>query len=145
MPDGPSDRSSPDAENNLPDAPALRPAPLQSSEKADKGCLVMLVFLFAGVFLFPAFFFLGGAIFIVPLLLCFLMAMLAPYVNPLENRGTSARWWGRVISFVITAGVIITIWYRMFWRDQEAPPEVRQTHGMRSPGRGHMVLSRAWS
>jgi hypothetical protein len=145
MPDDPSDRSSPETENNLPEAPALRPAPLQSSDKADKGCLVMLAFLFVGVFLFPAFFFLGGAIFIVPCLLCFLVAMLAPYINPMENRGTSPKWWGRIVSFVVMAGVIITIWYRIFWKEETAPPDVRQTHGLRGPVGGHAVPSAAWS
>jgi hypothetical protein len=145
MPDDPSDLTSADAENNLPEAPAVRPAPLQS-DKADKGCLVSLVFLFVGVFLFPAFFFLGGAVFIVPCLLCFLIAMVSPYVNPLENRATSAKWWGRALTFVVMAGAVIAIWYWLFWHGgEEGPPEVRQTHGMRGSYRDPAAPAVAWS
>ena len=110
MPDDPADACPPDAENNTADAPAPRPAPLQGADKADAGCLILLGVTFIGVFLLPAALLLGGAPVIIPLITCLLLALAAPFLNPLERRSPRAKWWGRIITFLILAGLVVAAW-----------------------------------
>ena len=111
MPDESSDPCPPDAENNTPEAPAARPGPLQHSDKADAGCLILLGVTFIGVFLLPAAFLLGGAPLIVPLITCLLLVLVTPFINPLERQSTAAKWWGRVITFLLLAGGVVALWF----------------------------------
>jgi hypothetical protein len=127
MPDDPADHCPPDSENNTPEAPAVRPAPLQSTDKADVGCLITLFVMFIGVFLFPAVMFLGGAPLIVPLIVCLLLILVTPFVNPTERRSVSSKWWGRVITFLILAVLILGVWYWKLGRKKDDQPfDVRQ-------------------
>lgn len=110
MPDDPADACPPDAENNTSEAPPSRPAPLQGADKADVGCLIALGALFAGVFLFiPAIWF--GGPFVIAALGVFLLAIATPFLNPLERRSPKAKWWGRVLTFLLLAGLVIGAWF----------------------------------
>ncbi len=110
MPDDPADDCPPDAENNTSEAPAPRPAPLQRSDKADTGCLIVLGVAFAGVFLLiPAIWF-GGPL-VIAVIGALLLALATPFINPLERRSSAAKWWGRIITFLILAGLIIAAWF----------------------------------
>ncbi len=110
MPDDPADACPPDAENNTSEAPPSRLASLQGADKADMGCLIALGALFAGVFLFiPAIWF-GGPLVIVAILF-FLLVIVTPFLNPLERRSSKARWWGRVLTFLLLAGLVVAAWF----------------------------------
>lgn len=112
MPDDPADACPPDAENNTAEAPPPRPVPLQGADKADIGCLITLGIAFAGVFLFvPAIWF-GGVVVIagIGVLLLVLATLL---LNPLERRSPKAKWWGRILTFLILAGLVIVAWFWM--------------------------------
>lgn len=105
MPDDPADACPPDAENNTAEAPAPRPAPLQGSDKADIGCLIVLGALFVGVFLLiPAIWF--GGPFVIAVIGFLLLALATPFLNPLERWSSNAKWWGRVLTFLILAGLV---------------------------------------
>lgn len=107
----PARETSPDAENNTPEAPAHRPQPLAEHDKADTGCLVFLFFLFIGVFFLPAFALLGGAPFIVPAIGILLLIILTRFVNPTERCAGPAKWWGRVICFLVMVAIVIGGWF----------------------------------
>ncbi|HEX2749632.1 MAG TPA: hypothetical protein VHM91_16600 [Verrucomicrobiales bacterium] len=128
MPDDPSDHCPPDTENNTTEAPALRPGPLQHADKADTGCLVMLFVMFIGVFLLPAVFLLGGAPIIIPLILCLLMVLATPFVNPMEGRRSNRSvWTGRVVTFLVLAAIVVAAWYWLLGRKRtDEPFDVRQ-------------------
>lgn len=106
----PAQEPAPDAENNTPEAPAHRPQPLAENDKADTGCLVVLFFMFVGVFFLPAFVLLGGAPFIVPAISILLLILVTPFVNPTDRFSGPAKWWGRVITFLVLVGLIIGAW-----------------------------------
>lgn len=110
MPDDLADDCPPDAENSTDGAPAPRPAPSQLSDKADIGCLIILGVTFIGIFLLPAAFLLGGAPLIIPLITCLLLALSAPFINPLERRSPKAKWWGRILTFLLLAGLVVAAW-----------------------------------
>jgi hypothetical protein len=146
MPDLPSDPDQPDSENNLPEAPAVRPAPLQQqTDKADAGCLVMLFVLFIAVFLFPAVLLLGGAPVIIPLILCLLMVLATPFMNPMERRSGPSKWWGRGITFLVLAGAVVAVWIWWWQRSREDHPfDIRQ-EGSRGPLWSHPGTPAGWS
>lgn len=99
-PPSPEDLPAADSENNTPDAPATRPAPLQREDKSDFGCLLFLLAGFIGIFFLPAIFLLGGAPFIIPLVFLLLFAVLTPVINPAERMPGRAKWIGRGIIFL---------------------------------------------
>ena len=145
MPDEPSDHCPPDAENNTTEAPALRPGPLQHADKADVGCLVMLFVMFIGVFLLPAVFLLGGAPIIIPLILCLLMVLATPFVNPMEGRSGRSIWIGRVITFLALAAIVVGVWYWLLGRKRSDEPfDVRQ-QGALSPHSAGPRRNCGWS
>ena len=109
MPDDPDAACPPDAENNTPDAPAPRPAPLQY-DKADTGCLIGLGMIFFFIFFGVGAVFLGLAPLLVPLLACFLVALATPWINPTERASPKVKWWGRVLTFLFLAGLIVVAW-----------------------------------
>ena len=96
----------PDGENNTPEAPAPRAAPL-AYEKSDIGCLIALGALFVLVFLLPAALLLGGAPLIVPGIVLFLMVLATPWINPAERMGPKVKWWGRVLTFLLLTGLLV--------------------------------------
>ncbi len=109
MPDDLADDCPPDAENSIAEAPASRPAPLQRADKADLGCLIVLGAAFAGVFLFiPAIWF--GGPFVLGVIGILLLALASPFLNPLERRSSKAKWWGRILTFLILAGLAVAAW-----------------------------------
>jgi hypothetical protein len=110
MPDDPADDCPPDAENNTPDAPAPRPAALQH-DKPDVGCLIALGALFICIFLVPALALLGGAPLLVPVIMMFLLALATPWINPAERMSPRARWTGRVLTFLLLAGLVVAAWF----------------------------------
>jgi len=109
MPDDPADDCPPDAENNTPEAPAPRPAPLQH-DKADTGCLIALGGFFICLFFVPAVALLGGAPLLVPVILVFLLALATPWINPAERMSPRARWTGRVLTFLLLTGLAAAAW-----------------------------------
>jgi hypothetical protein len=109
MPDDRDDACPPDAENNTPDAPAPRPAPLQH-DKADLGCLIALGGFFVLIFFLPAAAFLGGAPFIIPVIAILLLGLATPWLNPAERMAPAAKWWGRAITFVVIAALVVAAW-----------------------------------
>ena len=88
-----------DTENNTAEAPPARPAPLVEREKADMGCVALLMAAFVGVFFIPAVFLLGGAPVIIPLITLLLVAVITPVINPTERMAPKARWIGRAATF----------------------------------------------
>ncbi len=100
------------AEIEAPEDPAPRAQPLQHSDKADVGCLILLFGGFVGIFLLPAMFLLGGAPLIVPLISILILLILTPLVNPAERMAGPAKWWGRVICFLVMAACIVAL---LFW------------------------------
>lgn len=113
-----------DSENNTPDAPATRPAPLQDPrDKPNIGCILMLMALFLGVFLAPAAVLLGGAPLVIPLLAILIFTVLTPVLNPTERMGGKAKWTGRLLIFaLLTALVAIAWWYLM----RQVPEPLRE-------------------
>jgi hypothetical protein len=111
MPDDPADPCPPDVENNTPEAPAQRPGPLQHSETADAGCLILLGVAFIGVFLLPAVLLLGGAVVGVAMIAFFLLVIATPFFNPMERAAPRAKWWGRAITFLVLAGILVAAWF----------------------------------
>ena len=118
MPDD-VDPSVDDSENNTPDAPPTRAGPLKDRERMDTGCLMLMMVGFVGIFMVPAFFLLGGAPVIIPLIVFFLTALLTPFINPTERMSSRARWTGRVVTFVVLGILIGIAAYHIFLR--EAP------------------------
>lgn len=118
MPDD-VDPSADDSENNTPDAPPTRVGPLKDRERMDTGCLMLMMVGFVGIFMVPAFFLLGGAPVIIPLIVFFLTALLTPFINPTERMPSRARWTGRVVTFVVLGILIGIAAYHIFLR--EAP------------------------
>ena len=108
-----------DSENNSPDAPPTRAGPLKDRERMDTGCLLLMMLGFAGIFMVPAFFLLGGAPFIIPLIVMFLAALATPFINPTERMAPQARWTGRIVTFTVIAASLGVGWYYIFMR--EAP------------------------
>lgn len=103
----PQDPTPADSENNTPDAPATRPAPLRDpQDKSDIGCLLMLLALFIGIFFLPAMFLLGGGPLVIPCLLLLIFAILTPVINPAERMARRPRWIGRVVIFLTLAGLV---------------------------------------
>ena len=94
--------------------PAPRAQPLQHSEKSDVGCLVLLFLMFVGVFFVPALFLLGGAPLIIPLITILLLGIATPFVNPVERYPGAVKWWGRILSFLFMAGLVVAfiLWLR---------------------------------
>lgn len=135
MPEEPIDQCPPDPENETPGAPVSRPAPLSRVDKADVGCLIFLGIGFVGVFLLPAAFLLGGAPVIVPLITCFLMVLATPFINPLERRSVSAKWWGRVITFSFLAGTIVVLWLWLYRMGDRMPTDDGEWSWFCSPDR----------
>ena len=118
MPDD-EDTHATDTENNTPEAPPTRIGPLKDRERMDRGCLVLMMFGFVGIFMVPAFFLLGGAPVIIPLIVLFLTALATPFINPTERMPARARWTGRIVIFVVL-GILLGIGaYYVFMR--EAP------------------------
>jgi hypothetical protein len=107
-------------ENNTPDAPPSRMEPLRTSERMDVGCLAMMIGGFIVLFFLPAFFLLGGAPFIIPLLLLFLVACATPFINPTERRPPQAQWTGRILTFLGLALLLLAAWYYIFLREAPA-------------------------
>lgn len=103
-------------ENNTPEAPPSRPAPLQDREKMDVGCLLLLMAAFAGIFCLPALFLLGGAPAILPLLTLLLVALVTPFINPAERMEPRAKWTGRLLTFLGLALLLAAGWYWFFQR-----------------------------
>ena len=101
-----------DSENNTPDAPATRPAPLQDSrDKPDVGCILMLMAMFLGVFLTPAIFLLGGAPLVIPLLAVLIFAVLTPVLNPAERLPGKSKWIGRLLIFALLTALVAGAWW----------------------------------
>jgi len=99
--------------------PTASPAVLPSGpgERMDTGCLMLMIAGFFVLFALPAFFLLGGAPLIIPLILLLLVAMITPLINPTERRPARARWTGRGITFFILALLLVGVWYVIFLRD----------------------------
>ncbi len=119
-------------EREFPYSPANTPAPPgRDDQKSDTGCLIMLFVFFIGVFLFPAFFFLGGAPFIVPLIILFLVAIVSVPLNPLEHQAKKAKWMGRIVTFLILATLLgLAAWHWWFkGLDDGQPHDIRQKDG----------------
>lgn len=112
-----------DAENNTPEAPPARPLPLKERERMDTGCLLLMVAGFFGVFMLPAFFLLGGAPVILPLLTLLLVAVLTPFINPVEKWSPKAMWIGRGVTFGVIGLILLVGWYLVFMR---AVPVLRE-------------------
>lgn len=122
MPDD-VDPLSADAENNTPDSPPARPGPLKERERMDFGCLLLMMAGFVGVFALPAFFLLGGAPVIIPLITLLLVALVTPFINPTERFSPKARWTGRVLTFLVLSLLLGIGWYLTFMRGS---PELRE-------------------
>jgi len=105
-----------DGENNTPDAPPSRPAPLQDRERMDTGCLFLMMGGFVGLFLLPAFFLLGGAPFIIPVLTLFLLVLVTPFINPTEKMADRPRWTGRLVTWLVLAVLMAIGYYVLFMR-----------------------------
>jgi hypothetical protein len=113
---------SPEAENNTAEAPAARAGPLQNHDKADVGCLIFLGFMLIVVFFIPIAFWFGGPLVII-VITCLLLVLATPFCNPLENFAPAARWWGRVLTFLAMAGLLVWLW---FWLTGEATAPVEE-------------------
>jgi hypothetical protein len=61
---------------------------------------------FFALFALPAFFLLGGAPVIIPLIVLLLVAVVTPFINPAERRSSKARWIGRGVTFVFLALIL---------------------------------------
>lgn len=107
QPPSPEDFTPADSENNTPEAPATRPAPLREREdKSDLGCLLFLLAGFIGIFFIPAIFLLGGAPLIIPLVFLMLFAVVTPVINPAEKMPGRAKWIGRTVIFLTFAALL---------------------------------------
>jgi hypothetical protein len=104
-------------ENHTPEAPPARSGPLASRERMDVGCLLLMIGGFFVLFALPAFFLLGGAPLIIPLILLLLVAVLTPFINPAERKSEKARWIGRGITFFVLAMLLVGGWALIFLRD----------------------------
>lgn len=116
MPDD-VDPLSAEAENNTPEAPPSRPVPLQARERMDMGCLLLMMAGFVGVFALPALVLLGGALLIIPCITLLLVALVTPFINPVEGRSPKARWTGRLLTFLGLSLLLLVGWYLVFLRD----------------------------
>ncbi|MES2705665.1 MAG: hypothetical protein V4726_03585 [Verrucomicrobiota bacterium] len=124
MPPSPQDPFPADSENNTPDAPATRPAPLRDpQDKSDVGCLLMLLALFIGIFFLPAIFLLGGAPLVIPCVLMLLFAVVTPVLNPAERMAPRPKWIGRLVIFLTLSGFIIAGWWYVY---SHAAPVLRE-------------------
>lgn len=88
--------------------------PLQDRDKADAGCLVMMLIGFGTIFFGVAFFFLGGAPFIIPVIVLFLLALVTPFINPTEKMGDRRKWTGRLVTFLVMALILAAASYYLF-------------------------------
>lgn len=122
MPDDPDPQSA-DGENNTPEAPPSRPGPLKDGERMDIGCLLLMMAGFAAIFCLPAFFLLGGAPFIIPVIVLFLLALVTPFINPTEKMADRPRWTGRLVTWLVLAVLMGIGYYMLFMR---AVPMLRE-------------------
>jgi|GEM_PF-4879764 len=83
----------------------------------DVGCLLLMVGGFFVLFALPAFFLLGGAPVIIPLILLLLVALVTPFINPAERQSDKARWIGRGITFFVLAMLLVGGWALIFLKD----------------------------
>lgn len=116
MPDEKEPSDPVDAGHDDRDPPPARPAPLQERERADMGCIIMIMAGFLGIFFVPAIALLGGAPLIIPLLFMLLVALVTPFINPADRMPTKARWIGRILTFVILTLLLVLAWYFVFLR-----------------------------
>lgn len=103
-----------DGANKPPEAPPPRPAPLQDRERMDTGCLFLMMGGFLMIFILPAFFLLGGAPFIIPVLTLFLLALVTPFINPTEKMADRPRWTGRLVTWLVLAVLMGIGYYVLF-------------------------------
>ncbi len=111
MPDD-ADRPCAD-ESSLEGAPPRR-GPLGPRERMDGGCLALMMLGFVGIFAMPAFFLLGGAPLIIPLITLFMLALVTPFLNPAERKSRRARWVGRLVVFLVLALSLGAAWAAIF-------------------------------
>lgn len=89
----------------------------------DTGCLFLMMAGFVGLFFLPAFFLLGGAPFIIPVLTLFLLVLVTPFINPTEKMADRPRWTGRVVTWLVLALLMGIGYYVLFMR---AVPVLRE-------------------
>ena len=136
MPDDPAAACPPNAEKNTSEAPGPRPAPLQGADKADLGCMIMLGAVFAGIFLFiPAIWF--GGPFVIVVIGVLLLALATPFLNPLERRASKAKWWGRVLTFLLLAGMVLAacVWVSRYTNQMVDDDEFSLSRTISLPGK----------
>jgi hypothetical protein len=121
MPDEPAPESA-DGENNTPEAPPPRPAPLQDRDKADMGCLMMMLGAFGALFFVVPFLWFFPVI-IIPALVLFLLVLVTPFINPTEKMADGPRWTGRLITWLVLALLAALGYYFLMMR---AVPVLRE-------------------
>ena len=112
----PDDVERPSADESSPEPAPLRMGPLGQRERMDTGCLLLMMVGFVVVFAMPAFFLLGGAPLIIPLITLFMLALATPFLNPAERKSRRARWTGRLVVFLILALLLGVVCYGVFLR-----------------------------
>ncbi len=101
-----------------PPEPSSLPAPASTSEEpANAGCLALMLLGFAGVFLLPAVFLLGGAALVIPLIFLLLIVVVTPWINPTEKMAPKALWTGRLITFLGLSALLGIGMYVLFLRE----------------------------
>ena len=98
------------------DSLAVAPS-AQGDEKFDVGCLALMLAGFIGVFFLPAFFLLGGAPVIIPLIILLLLWLVSPFLNPAERFSGKAKLVGRLLTCFTLALLLLAAWYFFFLRE----------------------------
>lgn len=113
----PDDVDRPCADESPSEGAPPRLGPLGSRERMDGGCLALMMVGFVVVFAMPAFFLLGGAPLIIPLITLFMLALVSPLLNPAERKSRRARWTGRLVVFLVLASLLGMAWAAVFLRE----------------------------
>ena len=83
-------------------------------DKADFGCLMFIIAFFALLPFIITGFFMGGAIFMMPIATAVLMAIAVPWINPAEKMAPQARWIGRALTWLLLVSLVVGgyLWWK---------------------------------